>query len=214
MKRLIQIVSYLIIVIFLTSCDTQPAKINSIVKEKAHVNKEPIISKQIKNDSKKRLMDITLTRLYKNFASLSRTMKDECFFEIHDVISKANMFSDISTSINDAISIHDDSLTAVATRLKKKLISVQIRDFPHMRKSYIKLANNILWEENIEITGKGKTITFTGGVFANNKNIKVFYDNLRWVLEKLRFQRANFKWYKNASEYTYYTITLQKDGDV
>jgi len=92
-----------------------------------------------------------------------------------------------------------------------------VSEFPKLRKAYADLIAKELWENNIEasVAGSGnKTIVFTAGMFANNKNIKDAHTSLQEALELFRFTRANYKWYEYDTEYTYYEIDSFPDSKV
>lgn len=74
-----------------------------------------------------------------------------------------------------------------------------------------------MWENDIEVSVTGtnrKYINFTGGIFAANKNKKVFQQRVQEVLNMFRFKQSRYRWYKGESEYTYYTIYKGKDADL
>lgn len=76
------------------------------------------------------------------------------------------------------------------------------------RKQYVKQLGDKLWEENIyvESSNNAKTITFIGAVFASNKNIKAWQDELGDALKEMGFTRVEYKWIKHDPEYTYYDL--------
>ena len=71
--------------------------------------------------------------------------------------------------------------------------------------------------ENIEVEVFGnnsKTIQFTGGIFANNKNKQETQETLSEMLNLLRFKKVNYKWYKYDDEYTYYELDSKNDNEI
>ena len=98
-------------------------------------------------------------------------------------------------------------------RLLNKLKATQIAVFPKLRKLFAQESKNRLWEQNITVTHTGRTISFTGYVYANNKNIKESYEAIAELLSKLRFSKANFRW-SEYDGYTYYTIPSPADAAV
>ena len=71
------------------------------------------------------------------------------------------------------------------------------------RKLYVKKLKNELWEHNVEVEVNGKTITFIGGMFANNRNIKQFQESAASTLTILGFKQVRYKWIKHADGYQY-----------
>ena len=76
------------------------------------------------------------------------------------------------------------------------------------RTKYADELGNRLWEENIyvELSKDTKTITFIGAVFASNKHIKEWQENIGDGLREMGFTQSRYKWIKHASEYTYYDL--------
>ena len=99
-------------------------------------------------------------------------------------------------------------------KLKSKVQRIQAREYPLLRKDYIKVANQLMWENDIKVTGSGTTINFTGGVFAANRNKKEFQAGVHQALMDFRFKQSRYRWYKGADEYTYYTLYEGKDSDL
>jgi hypothetical protein len=118
---------------------------------------------------------------------------------------------------NQAKNNGDANIKKLGKDLEAKLIQFQIKEFPKMRADYGKLVGKTLWEHDVDVTvfGSGNnTIEFTGGVFAANKNIKDAQTALQDMLKKLRFDKANYRWYSGADEYDYYDIKSSKDTEI
>lgn len=101
--------------------------------------------------------------------------------------------------------------------LEIKVKKIQQKEFPLLRKEYAKLARNLLWESDVDVSISGNnytTLTFTGGIFAANKNIKDSQNELSEMLHILRFKKSIYKWYKYDDSYTYYTLYQGKDSDI
>lgn len=116
-----------------------------------------------------------------------------------------------------AENMHVDSMVSIGKTVKQKLVKYQRRGFPLFRRAYADRAGNKLWEEDIYVTiggGRSEIITFTGGKFAANKNIKAAFDAIKNDLEKYRFKQARFRWFKGQEDYTYYKIESHTDTDV
>ncbi|MCB9808515.1 hypothetical protein H6770_04665 [Candidatus Peribacteria bacterium] len=105
----------------------------------------------------------------------------------------------------------------LVTSMKQKVRSVQTREFPNMRKAYGDLADEILWEHNIDAKVRGSangTLELVGGIFANNVNIKEVQTIIYDIVKMLRFDRINYKWYEYDSNYQYYTMKSLLDSDI
>lgn len=98
----------------------------------------------------------------------------------------------------------------------KGLRAKQARDFPILRRCFIRKFEHDLWRENITATlsGKGnKTLNLVGGVFANNANVEDFEKTISESAYNLRFHKITYKWYKYDDEEQYYTLESGKDTD-
>lgn len=116
---------------------------------------------------------------------------------------------------------HQDSknaaLSKAAKDLKKKIVSLQVRIFPTLRKRWADAAGRKLWEHDIEVRAFGKgnvTLELVGGTFAANANIKATHESIRDGVELLRFKRVNYKWYSGVDEYDYYKIESPSDSEL
>lgn len=76
------------------------------------------------------------------------------------------------------------------------------------RKQYAKYLDDKLWEHNIDVetSNGGTTITFIGGIFASNKNIKDFQNQSAETLRMFGFKRVIYKWIPHDPNYTYYDL--------
>jgi len=106
---------------------------------------------------------------------------------------------------------------ALVEQFREGAIEVQKRALPEIRDAYGPHMRELLWEKNLtaKTFGDGfQTIEFVGGVFAANRNMKVFNDELWETFRILRFKQVRYKWFKEATEYTYFDIDGPDDGDL
>lgn len=119
--------------------------------------------------------------------------------------------------IKDGEESTDDETNKLASKLKRKLIDLQVKEFPKLRQEYSKYAADELWLDNIYVTTSGDNndiLNITGGVFASNRNIAEMQVLLSGILTQLRFREVRYRWYKGASEYTRYNLGIVKDSEV
>lgn len=110
-----------------------------------------------------------------------------------------------------------DSIVELSKSLKPHVIKFQTTYFPVIRREYATEMNKKMWEFDVEVkfSGKGnKNLTYVGGMFAANKNIKEAYERMREDLLRMRFKEVNFKWIPSASEWDYYKIESKKDNEL
>ncbi|PIB28899.1 hypothetical protein BFP77_08255 [Maribacter sp. 4U21] len=110
-----------------------------------------------------------------------------------------------------------DTLTPVINDFKRKIATVQKKEYPAMRKAAATIFKDKLWVEDIEVSinGTGNTIiNFSGGIFAANRNKQEFQQEVQELLKKLRFKEARYRWYKEDNEYTYWKLETPKDEEL
>ncbi|WP_343611074.1 hypothetical protein [Chryseobacterium oranimense] len=74
-----------------------------------------------------------------------------------------------------------------------------------------------LWVNDVDVkilAPNNKTLRFTAGYFASNKNIQETQTTLHEMLVNLRFKQTQYKWYSGDDEFTYYNIESPKDSDI
>lgn len=113
--------------------------------------------------------------------------------------------------------VSNDENKKLASAIRKKVTAIQVAEFPKLRKGYVDIVANKLWEENITVTVQGNgnnIINLTGGLFANNKNIKQMQETIKEVVKMFRFKQIRYRWFKGADEYTYYDLEVPKDNEL
>lgn len=136
---------------------------------------------------------------------------------VDDLQLELVLFGTWANIIVDGENSTDEEIMNLAKQLKSKVIAIQKREFPILRKNYAKIVAQKMWENDIEVhvSGTGnRYINITGGIFAANKNKKDFQNTLHEVLTMFRFNQSRYRWYKGEDEYTYWTIYEGKDTDL
>ncbi|NER17016.1 hypothetical protein [Spongiivirga citrea] len=167
---------------------------------------------QIKANEKKEI-----EKLKKELASIKSFNGDEYRGHVSSLIIEVALFSTWGKMAKEAKMENNQVIKKLRQDISINLKKLQIREFPKIRVEYVKILKKKLWETNIEVVSFGKrksTIQFTGGLFANNKNIKDMQSTIFETLDDFRFKRANYKWYKYDNEYTYYSINSERDSKI
>lgn len=102
-------------------------------------------------------------------------------------------------------------------RFKEMLKRKQAEMFPVLRDAYGPAMRTQLWEADgsARTFGAGyRTVEFVSAAFAANANIKKIHTQIQEQLLMLRFSRAQYKWFAQASEFSYYTMEPPKDTDL
>lgn len=119
--------------------------------------------------------------------------------------------------IDQADSDQNPEVQKLGKQLKKKVVALQLKEFPILRREYAKFARSVLWEHDCDVNlggSKNTTIEFVATAFAANKNIKDSYETLYEQMKMFRFKRVQYKWSKYDDEYTYYTMKTPEDGQL
>jgi hypothetical protein len=133
------------------------------------------------------------------------------------VLLQAAMFSNYAKTIAGAEARENPAVKKKAAELKRRVSQFQVREFPKMRRAWVKAADQAMWESNVDATVGGnaaQTLTLVGALFASKRNIKQTQETLSEVLHQLRFKRVNYKWIPSADEFTYFTLKTPADSDV
>jgi hypothetical protein len=174
--------------------------------ENTEINSEPVISdEQCLNDLKEEIASI-------------KNLDTKIFYnDIPNLQISAGLFNGEAKKIEEARTRNNKDINALANTLEREIRAIQVREFPKIRKRYAELVNEKMWENDIGVVaigGANSTLEFTGGIFASNKNIKSSQEIISDMVKLLRFDRVNYRWYKNAEEYSYYEVKSLKDSDV
>jgi hypothetical protein len=119
--------------------------------------------------------------------------------------------------IKDAENSNCPEIQNLAKKLSSKVVNLQIKEFPKLRKEYTSIVAKKMWENDVEVytSGAGNVyINITGGIFAANKNKQDFQNQIQEILTMFRFNQARYRWYKGADEYTYYELETPKDSEL
>ena len=169
--------------------------------------------------TEKKLTDVEIKeQLEREISSIDKGIDFSSYKEsIESIQLELVLFQVWAKKINEAKSSNNNDIKELGEKLETKVKKIQVSEFPKLRKAYGKIVAKKLWVENIEVEVFGnnsKTIQFTGGIFANNKNKQETQETLSEMLNFLRFKKVNYKWYKYDDEYTYYELDSKNDNEI
>lgn len=169
--------------------------------------------------TEKKLTDVEIKeQLDREISSIDKGIDFTSYKEsIESIQLELVLFQVWAKKINEAKSSNNNGIKELGEKLETKVKKIQVSEFPKLRKAYGKIVAKKLWVENIEVEVFGnnsKTIQFTGGIFANNKNKQETQETLSEMLNFLRFKKANYKWYEYDDEYTYYDLDSKNDNEI
>lgn len=171
------------------------------------------------NTTEKKQTDVEIKeQLEREISSIDKGIDFSSYKEsIESIQLELVLFQVWAKKINEAKSSNNNDIKELGEKLETKVKKIQVSEFPKLRKAYGKIVAKKLWVENIEVEVFGnnsKTIQFTGGIFANNKNKQETQETLSEMLNFLRFKKVNYKWYKYDDEYTYYELDSKNDNEI
>lgn len=108
-----------------------------------------------------------------------------------------------------------DEENKILSDYEMKLIALQKKVFPQIRKTYGSVVQQKGWEHNIEgrTFGDGfRILELSSFYFADNGNIKQVMETFLPIVQELRFKEIRFKWSKGADEYQVYKIDPLSDS--
>lgn len=102
-------------------------------------------------------------------------------------------------------------------RFRKMVVDKQVQMLPALRDAYGPAMRKELWiaDGSARTIGQGyRTVEFVSVAFARNAHIQQIHDEMREILLMLRFTRAQYRWFEQASEYSYYSMEPPNDSDL
>lgn len=134
-----------------------------------------------------------------------------------EIWNRESVFADIARELEEGAEFKSNAAAARSmTSLRRALIAKQTTVFPVLRRGYGAVVGRAMWEQDVEITvqgGGGRTIRFIAAMFAANRNIASAQRNALPHIQKLRFSRSQYEWYR-GSQYQYYSLETPSDGTV
>jgi len=193
-----------------------------LIKKAENLNnlsdEEKRIAKEKKaGDAKKEEIVRQKEQLEREIKSIEKGIKFADGNSIEEIQMDIVVFGTWAKLITESKESENAEIINLGKKLKSKVSRIQIKEFPNLRKQYAKIVAEKMWENDIEVSANGtgkKYINFSGGVFAANKNKKKFQIQVQEILKMFRFKQARYRWYKEESEYTYYTIYEGKDSEL
>jgi hypothetical protein len=137
--------------------------------------------------------------------------------EIIKLQLETTLFKVWSDLIKEGLNSSNPKDVKLSNELKKLVLKVQEKELPLIRKDYVDIISQKLWDENIKVSGSGKgttTINLSGGTFFNNKNKSEVQKTISDILKNFRFKQSNYRAYESQDEYTSYTMETLKDSEL
>ncbi|KAA6439262.1 hypothetical protein FEM33_13380 [Dyadobacter flavalbus] len=147
--------------------------------------------------------------------------------DIDEKLKSGQTDSDLATSIawhqsnaalyNEALNHKDKQVKEQSNILKDKIIQIQTKQFPELRKSYIQSKEAVLKQENIQIASTGnrnEILVFTSEKFEPKQSQKSFLKNINEIVHDLKFTKVIFRWSPDNKDSKEYKISLKNDSEI
>jgi len=135
--------------------------------------------------------------------------------------------ADIATSIawhksnaalyNEAKNSKDQKVKEQCNLLRNKIIEIQTKQFPELRKSYVHSKETVLKQENIQIAISGEKndiLSFTSEKFEPKQSQKSFLKSINEIVYELKFTKVIFKWSPDNKDSKEYKISSKNDTEI
>jgi hypothetical protein len=119
--------------------------------------------------------------------------------------------------IKEARASKDPDLLKDLKLFENKIVDVQKKNYPKLRKAYYEIVRPKVWENDIyvSVSGEKSTIlTLRGGIFAANKNKKEMQTQISDIVTMLRFKEVQYPWYEGQDDFTYYEVKSPNDNEI
>jgi len=132
-----------------------------------------------------------------------------------DIATRLSWHKSNTSLYNEVRNTKDKVIKPQADILEKKIIEVQTKEFPELRTAYVESKKEVLGGQKIDITTSGPkqdTLNFNGELFASKKSKDAFLDNIKPVIQDLRFKKVIYKWSdKDSSDYK---VRAKNDAEI
>jgi hypothetical protein len=135
---------------------------------------------------------------------------------VDDIWQRENFFEVMAANLDgdrqdgDGGKSDTPAMASAGRKLRAAIAAQQARDFPILRRAFVKLSAAKMWEDDVEVRLSGRGIVYTGAIFATNANIQTAEDVAANDLKKLRFKTAEYEWCRGCRSWRY---DLQSPSD-
>lgn len=136
-------------------------------------------------------------------------------FTKREILEELDALKNIGSIVRSAPDTLDVHAKATLSELKTQLVSVQINDYPVLRKHYTKDLSDKLFIADATATCSGRNnneITFEGSTFAFPTNVQYLHEHEVDVLRRLHFRRANYEWGMRSHRAANYILETDSDS--
>ncbi|MCS7001166.1 MAG: MerC domain-containing protein [Bacteroidota bacterium] len=119
--------------------------------------------------------------------------------------------------INAGENAVDSNTRNLARKLKEKVIELQLKEFPTMRKHYARLINQNPKVHSLEATCYGEAneiIELRSNMFRSSDFVNTLHTQIKELLTMFRFKEVRYKQSKASTRYISFTLNAQPDFEL
>ena len=154
--------------------------------------------------------------------SINKGIDFSNYYESHETLKwELILFNVWSQRIEEGENSDDIDVQNLTEELKNKVVEIQIKEFPKLRKLYLKYAKQLVatveTDTNIKMSLDGSDngyINFTGEVFMLESSVKILHQTIESGLIDFRFRQARYKKYEGDKGYIYYDLNSPYDKEI
>jgi hypothetical protein len=130
---------------------------------------------------------------------------------------ETTLFKLWSDMIKEGQSSTNQNEVKLSNEMKKLVEKIQVKELPLIRKEYVDIVKEKLWEDNITVSCSGRgnnTINLESGRYFSNKVIAKDQETISEIIKTFRFKKSTYKAYDGQDEFTYYTLDTPNDNEL
>jgi len=124
--------------------------------------------------------------------------------------------------IDEGITSGNNETILLARKLESKVAEIQKKEYPFLRKEYVKFIKETLREMNFDenriqvyVSGhQNQYLNFKGAELADKEISTGLHSSIHEIILTFRFSEGRYHWGNNSNEYYYWSVFTGKDTDM
>lgn len=156
-----------------------------------------------------------LKRDIPSYLDTLNTISQHITYTTDDLVKKSRLFAFIAGRCRAGLRIDIPELNKTAKKCQKKLLKIQLEEYPKMRDSYALILNRELEDFVISVKcedANNKTLVLIGDYFVYDQRIPEVFELIEPILNELRFDNVSFRWSNSYINGKRYSIVSKADS--
>ena len=132
-----------------------------------------------------------------------------------DLVKKSGVFALIAGRCKAGLRLNIPELNKTAEKCQKKLLEIQLKEYPKMRDKYSLILTGELEDFDIWVKCEGprrKTLVLIGDYFVYDNRMPEVYELIEPILKELRFDNVSFRWSNTNVNGKRYSVVSKDDS--